>query len=47
MIPDKLLIAFGDESFKFLTRQLSMVGRRVTENLGSILERALENGYHF
>ena len=26
MIHDKLLIAFGDESFKFLTYQLSMVG---------------------
>ena len=26
MIHDKLLIAFGDESFKFVTDQLSMVG---------------------
>ena len=26
MIHDKLLIALGDESFKFLTYQLSMVG---------------------
>ena len=26
MIHDKILIAFGDESFKFLTYQLSMVG---------------------
>ena len=26
MIPDKLLIAFGDESSKFLTCPLSMVG---------------------
>ena len=26
MIHDKMLIAFGDESFKFLTYQLSMVG---------------------
>ena len=25
MIHDKILIAFGDESFKFLTYQLSMV----------------------
>ena len=26
MIHDKILIAFGDKSFKFLTYQLSMVG---------------------
>ena len=26
VIHDKILIAFGDESFKFLTYQLSMVG---------------------
>ena len=26
MINDKILIAFDDESFKFLTHQLSMVG---------------------
>ena len=40
-----LLIAFGDESFKFLTFQLSMVVSwvpwqgRVTQNGGSILDR--------
>ena len=48
VIHDKILIAFGDESFKFLTYQLSMVGywptMAVTGNreLGFDLEREPE-----
>ena len=50
MIHDKILIAFGDESFKFLTYQLSMVGywptMAVTGNreLRFDSERSLRNG---
>ena len=53
MIYDKILIAFGDESFKFLTYQLSMVGywpiMAVTGNkeLGFDSGESLRNGYHF
>ena len=52
MIHDKLLIAFGDESFKFLTSELSMVGywptMAVTGNreLGFDSGEGLRNGYH-
>ena len=54
MIHDKLLIAFGEQSFKFLNCHFSMVGcwpsMAVTGNRESGFdpeEGSLRNGYHF
>ena len=44
MIRDKLLIAFGDESFMFLTHQLSMVGYWPTLVVTGPTESVLESG---
>ena len=44
MIHDKILIAFGDESFKFLTYQLSMVGYWPTMAVTGTIELGFDSG---
>ena len=44
MIHDKMLIAFGDESFMFLTYQLSMVGYWPTMAVTGPIESVFESG---
>ena len=44
VIHDKILIAFGDESFKFLTYQLSMVGHWPTMEVTGNRELGFDSG---
>ena len=44
MVHDKTLIPFGDESFKFLTHQLSMVGHWPTMKVTGNKELGFDSG---